>query len=246
MNPVYNIFNDIAGSMLRTEGGEDFISNSLKIQGAGNTHELSINQLQLFLGVVAGTHPFLSDYNPLEFLIFSYQFQDKIKKDWLAVQYQIIYDFEDDSIFISGICKHPSTVEGHSEYIPGAFIPAEQFQEHIPDVGLYGSLALVNCIAAQNEQFAPIRGSFGGSFIYEFKNGSQSIRKYEPTPLEKLGIEEDELNSAIEEAKKSISLDMGTMNLNGLMDAKMQAGLLDPGTAMSGVYETFSPPASGV
>lgn len=223
MNPVYQIFNDIARNMLTTENGEEFISNSITLKGAsGEDHVLSIKQAQLLMGVLEGSHSFLFEYNPLEFLIFSYQFQDKLKKDWLAVQYQIIYDVEDDSIFVSGICKHPSVVEGHPDYIHGAFIPAEQFQEHIPDVGLYGSLALVNCISAQNESFAQIRGSFGGSFIYEFKNGQQSIRKYEPTPLEKLGIEADELESAIANAKDSIGLDVQAMNLAGLQIAQGQ------------------------
>lgn len=234
MNPVYQMFNDIANNMLSTHEDTEYMSNVVKIQGAsGAIHDLSVNQTQLLLGVLSGDHPFLSEYNPLEFLIFSYQFQDKIKKNWLAVQYQIIYDNEDNSIFVSGICRHPSTLPDHPDYIPEAFIPAEQFQEHIPDVGLYGSLALVNCIAAQNEQFAPIRGSFGGSFIYEFKDGRQSIKKYEPTPLEKLGIEEDDLNQAISRAKESITEDAVRINQQTYQLMQNASGFVDLSTSGS-------------
>lgn len=229
MNPVYTIFNDIAMGMVHAEDGEEYISNVVHLKGAsGEVHTLSINQVQLLLGILAGEHPFLTSYNPLEFLLFSYQFQDKIKKDWLAVQYQIIYDHEDNSIFVSGISKHRTTVPGHPEYIPGAFIPAEQFQEHIPDVGLYGSLALINCIGCQDEQLSPIKGSFGGSFIYEFKDGRQSIRKYEPSPLDELGIDPEELTKAIELAKESVGIDVTQMNVDALTDAQLRSQPKEP------------------
>lgn len=217
MNPVFELFNDIAASMLQTEEGEVYLANTLRIQGAsGTVHTLSTKQIQLLVGVLSGEHPFLAEYNPLEFLIFSYQIQDKFKANYLATDYQIIYDEQDNSIFMSGITKHPMCVEGHPEYVPGCFIPAEPFQENIPDVGLYGSLALVNCIAAQNEQFAPIRGAFGGSFIYEHKNGIQSVKKYEPKPLEELGIGEDELQVAIQKAKESVLPDYMNAQINGV------------------------------
>jgi hypothetical protein len=206
MNPVYDIFNDIANRMRTTEYGEEFISNCVTLKGAsGKDHELSINQAQLLLGVLEGTHSFLATYNPLEFLIFSYQFQDKIKAKYLAVQYQIIYDHEDDTIFVSGVMRHPMTVKTHPEYVEGAHIPVETFQTTIPDVGLYGSLALINCIAAQNEKFAPIKGSFGASFVYELKDGQQSIKKYEPTELDEIGIDEAEIQGAIGNAVKKLA-----------------------------------------
>jgi hypothetical protein len=204
MNPVYGMFNDIAARMRMTEDGTEYISNTVKLKGASGTdHELSINQAQLFLGILDGSHPFLSSYNPLEFMIFSYQFQDKIKMKYLATQYQIIYDAEDDSIFVSGILRHPMTVEGHPDYVPGSSVPIETFQTTIDNVGLYGGLALVNCIAAQNEKFAPIKGSFGGSFVYELKDGQQSIRKYEPTELEQV-IPQEEIQEAIGDAVKKL------------------------------------------
>ena len=77
MNPVYTIFNDIAMGMVHAEDGEEYISNVVHLKGAsGEVHTLSINQVQLLLGILAGEHPFLTSYNPLEFLLFSYQFQD--------------------------------------------------------------------------------------------------------------------------------------------------------------------------
>jgi len=204
-NPVHEMFNDIANRMRMTEDNEEYISNTVRIEGAsGQLHELSYDQTKLLLGVLSGDHPFLTNHNPLEFMLFSYQFQDKIKLKYLAVQYQIIYDAEDDSIFVSGITKHPMTVKGHPEYIEGANVPVETFQTTIENVGLYGSLALVNCIAAQHESFAPIRGSFGGSFIYEFENGKQSVKKYEPQELDKLGIDNGEVQEAISDAIKKL------------------------------------------
>ncbi|WDS62431.1 hypothetical protein [Pseudomonas phage D6] len=207
-NPVHEIFNDIANRMRMTDNGEEYISNTVQLQGAsGKIHELSYDQTRLLLGVLAGDHPFLSNHNPLEFLLFSYQFQDKIKLKYLAVQYQVIYDAEDDSIFVSGITKHPMCVKGHPEYVEGATIPIETFQTTIPNVGLYGALALVNCIATQHESFAPIKGSFGGSFIYEFENGRQSVRKYEPEAIEQLeqiGIQKEDVREALLDAMKKL------------------------------------------
>jgi hypothetical protein len=226
MNPVYDIFNDIANRMRTTEGGEEFISNVVTLRGAtGVDYELSINQAQLLLGVLNGDHNFLTDYNPLEFLIFSYQFQDKIKAKYLAVQYQIIYDHEDDTIFVSGIMRHPMTVKTHPDYVEGAHIPIETFQTTIPNVGLYGSLALINCIAAQNEKFTPIKGSFGASFVYELKDGQQSIKRYEPSELEEAGIEESEIQQAIGDALKKVT----PQNFNAL-----------PKTTFNGIKNTCS------
>lgn len=243
MNPVYQIFNDIAKGMVSKEGDDEYISNTVKLIGAsGEVHELSYNQAQLFLGVLDGSHSFLHEYNPLEFLIFSYQIQDKFKADYLATQYQIIYDHEDDSIFLSGITKHPMCVPGHPNYSAGAYIQPEQFQEHIPDVGLYGSLALVNCIAAQAPDFNQIRGSFGGSFIFEFKDGQQSIKKYVPSALETLGIEHEELGNAIEKAKTQLQQDIQGMNLDALQNISSLSGI----NADFSASGTYSPPASGV
>lgn len=206
MNPVYDIFNDIANRMRTTENGEEYISNCVTLKGAsGAEYELSVNQAQLLLGVLEGNHSFLRDYNPLEFLIFSYQFQDKIKPKYLAVQYQIIYDHEDDTIFVSAVLRHPMTVKTHPDYVEGATVPIETFQTTIENVGLYGSLALINCIASQNEQFAPVKGSFGGSFVYELKDGQQSIRRYEPSLLEEAGIGEAEIQEAIGDAVKKLT-----------------------------------------
>lgn len=198
MNPVYDMFNDIAQNMLMEENGETYMSNAVTLVGAKQEHQLSVNQAQLFLGIMEGTHPFLTNYNPLEFMLFSYQFQDKIKLNYLAVSYSIIYDHEDDSITVSGITKHPMTVKGHPDYVAGAIVPPEEFHTTIPDVGLYGQIALVNCIAAQTPEFAQVKGSFGASFIFEFANGKQSVAKYEPQPLEELGIEEPELKGVIQ------------------------------------------------
>lgn len=246
MNPVYQIFNDIAQGMVSKEGDDEYISNTIKLLGAsGEVHELSYNQAQLFLGVLDGSHSFLHEYNPLEFLIFSYQIQDKFKADYLATQYQIIYDHEDDSIFLSGITKHPMCVPGHPNYSQGAYIPPEQFQEHIPDVGLYGSLALVNCIASQAPEFNQIRGSFGGSFIFEFKDGQQSIKKYEPSALETLGIEQEELGSVIENAKAQLQRDLQGMGMDAMQNISAQSGVPVDFSA-SGTYDTYSSPASGV
>lgn len=204
MNPVYDMFNDIAEAMLQEENGVTYMSNAITVAGAKRDHELSVNQAQLFLGVMDGTHPFLTNHNPLEFMMFSYQFQDKVKLNYLAVSYSIIYDHEDNSITVSGITKHPMTVEGHPDYVKGAIVPFEEFTTTIPNVGLYGQLALVNCIAAQTPEFAQIKGSFGASFIFEFADGKQSIGAYEPSPLEELGIEETELKSVIGEEMKKL------------------------------------------
>lgn len=207
MNPVHEMFNDLANQMRITENNEEYISNTVQLKGAsGKLHELSYDQAKLFLGVLSGEHPFLYDYNPLEFLLFSYQFQDKIKLNYLAVQFQIIYDNDDDTIFVSGVTKHPMTVVGHSQYVEGASIPVETFQVTIPNVGLYGSLALVNCIAAQHPDFNKIRGSFGGSFIYVFENGVQSIKRYEPKEIDEAPTP-DETKDVILEAMKKLRLD---------------------------------------
>ncbi|MNC00586.1 hypothetical protein D3C81_270530 [compost metagenome] len=222
MNPVYNIFNDITKNMLTTENGEEFISNCVTLKGAtGTDYELSINQAQLLLGVLNGDHNFLRDYNPLEFMIFSYQFQDKIKPKYLAVQYQIIYDHEEDTIFISAVLRHPMTVKAHPDYVEGATVPIETFQTTIENVGLYGSLALINCIAAQNEQFAPIKGSFGGSFVYELKDGQQTIKRWEPSMLEETGIGEAEIQEAIGDAVKKLT----PYNFNAL--PKLRPGAIE-------------------
>jgi hypothetical protein len=227
MNPVYDMFNDIANRMRMTEGGEEYISNCVTFKGAtGQDHELSLNQAQLLLGILDGNHPFLTSYNPLEFLIFSYQFQDKIKMKYLSTSYQIIYDAEEDTIFISGIMRHPMTVEGHPDYVPGSTVPIETFQTTIDNVGLYGSLALVNCIAAQDPKFAPIKGSFGGSFIYELKDGKQSISKYVPSALEEI-IPEEEIQEAIGNAVKKLT----PQNFNPL-----------PKTVLNGIKDTSNTP----
>lgn len=206
MNPVFEMFNDIANNMRLVEDGEEYISNTIKLVGAsGKPHELSINQAQLFLGVLDGNHPFLTEYNPLEFLIFSYQIQEKFKTKYLATYYEIIYDHEEDAIIIEAICKHPMTVEGHPEYVLGANIPAQHIRTEILDVGLYGALALVNCIAAQDESFKPIHGSFGGSFVFTFEKGQQSIRKY--IPQEDALPETSEVDEAIQKAIQKVAND---------------------------------------
>lgn len=206
MNPVYTIFNDIVSNMLRQEEGDQYISNALTVKGAsGEEHTLSIPQLKLMMGMLDGSHEYLSTYNPLEFLLFSYQFQHLLKAKFVAVQYQVIYDHLEDSIFVSGVMRHPMTVPTHPDYVQGSYVPVETFQTTINDVGLYGALSLVNCIAAQDPKFAPIRGSFGGSYIYEHKDGQQSIRKYEMSELEQVGIDEPTIQEAIGEAIKKFN-----------------------------------------
>lgn len=204
MNPVYNMFNDIVSGMLHTENGTEYLSNKLTICGKEDEHDLSLDQLQAMLGMIKGDHPYLTQSNPLEFLAHSYQFQDKIKSGYLATQYTIIYNHEAHEIHLTGVMQHPMSVEGHSEYDPYASIPVANFQTTIDKVGLYGNIALVNSIAAQSDALSVIRGSYGGSFIYEFGDGKQSIRKYEPASLEALGIETDELQKAIDEAKEKV------------------------------------------
>lgn len=205
MNPVYDMFNDLAENMIKTEGGEEFLANTVTLVGASKEqHTLSLAQAKQFIGIIEGNHPYLTDYNPLEFLVFSYQFQDKIKAGYLAIQFQIIYDHESKEIYVSGMLKHPMTVEGHADYNPEALIPPIPFQTTIDNVGLYGNLALVNSIAAQSEQLSVIRGSYGGSFIYEFGGGKQSIRKYEPQEVEELDLDQDELQKAIGIAKERV------------------------------------------
>ncbi|QBJ02532.1 hypothetical protein MZD04_gp002 [Pseudomonas phage Psa21] len=220
MNPVYDIFNDIANNMVTVENKEEFLSNTVRLVGAsGKEHVLSIAQAQLLLGVLDGSHQFLTDYNPLEFLLFSYQFQDKIKLKYVAVQYQIIYDADDDSIFVSGVTRHPMTVVGHPDYVAGASVPIETFQTTIPNVGLYGGLALVNCIATQSPDFAPVKGSFGGSFIFEFDGGKQSIRRYVPAEIDEPVIHKEELQEALDEAvKKFVPSAAPKVEFNGIKD----------------------------
>lgn len=181
MNPVFSMFNDITKTLQRTSEEGDYIANFLTIAGAsGDKHQLTIDQLQLFLGILKGDHRYLSEYNPLEFMLFSYDIQHKVKANWVAKEYSIMYDDDAQTIYISAIVAHPTTVKDHPDYIPGAYIPFETIQTTIPDVGVYGSLALINCIAAQGPEMAAVRGAYGSSFIYEHKDGKVSVREYDP------------------------------------------------------------------
>jgi hypothetical protein len=206
MNPVFDIFNDIVSGMVREENGEEYVANFLNIKGAsGEPHTLTIDQLELLVGVLKGNHSFLKDYNPLEFLLFSYQFQDKIKKDWLAKEYQIMYDNVENTLYVNGIVIHPITAEGHASYVADANIPPEKFSTVIPNIGLYGVLALINCIAAQAPEFEKVRGAWGSSFVYEFKDGKISIRDYDPVKeAEAMLPDTATVDGAIEKAVENI------------------------------------------
>lgn len=204
MNPVYDMFNDIAQKAINKEQGDEYLANTITVLGAtGSSYELSLAQVKQYSEVMDGTSPYLTDYNPLEFLIFSYQFQDKIKAGYLCIQYQVIYDHDANEIHVSGLLKHPMTVKEHPEYNAGAVIPPVIFETTIDQVGLYGNMALINCIAAQGNQLAAVKGSYGGSFIYKFGNGQQSIAKYDLLETE-LEIDECELAMAIKEAKAKV------------------------------------------
>lgn len=199
---LYVKFEDIAQDML-TEDGE-LMRNSLMVVGRdGRTHELTLSQLDHFLDTLNGTLSMLSDYNPLQFVIYQWQLKELLSNpNWLAVEYSITFDADDNVISIEGQMAHKSTITSHPDYDPDIMAPNKSFSHVITEVGLYGNMALVNCIAKQSEDLAVIQGSFGGSFIYEHKDGKISLSSLIP----KGDVKPDDEEESVDEIERHQAL----------------------------------------
>lgn len=173
-------YEDVVQDML-TEDGE-MLRNSVQVVGKdGRIHELTLNQLDYFLDTMNGTLSSLERYNPLQYTVYHWQLKELLSNgNWLATQYTITFDIDEDSIVIDGTQVHKATVSTHPDYDPDINAPSKTFHHRIADVGVFGNMALVNCISKQAPELAVVAGSFGGSFVFQHKDGQLSLSSMVP------------------------------------------------------------------
>jgi hypothetical protein len=179
------IFTDILEGMLVVQDGEEYMSNMVGILGKSGVHHITVDQLNLWSGIVNGSSHFLGASNPLQFLINSYsQLVDMLPpKNYLVTTYELLFDHVASSLSIKGTYSHKASVKGHPDYDVDIIAPTKTFERLIMDVGLYGELALVNCLAANREALAPLKGHYGASFI--FRDGADGAEfKTIPSPTD--------------------------------------------------------------